>query len=170
MTRSYNDIVRAMGGVIVAAALVLTTVFAATAQDRGGTPSLEIISACKLLMSAIDGLFADIEVMFAPGGKVDLAYGGKQADIISIMLTAFPHLFPSSTNQWKPNADRDPATDTYASPELWNKFADFNQRVTEASKIAFDLSKAERAEDFKALAARLRAGCDSCHAAYMKTE
>jgi hypothetical protein len=41
----------------------------------------------------------------------------QHADTISIMLMSFPHMFPAGTNQWKPGADRDPATDTYASPD-----------------------------------------------------
>ena len=83
---------------------------------------------------------------------------------------AFPHMFPATTNQWAANADRDPATDTYASPTVWANFADFNQRAATASKIAFDASRAKRADEFKALVAQLRDACNSCHAAYQKTD
>jgi cytochrome c556 len=66
--------------------------------------------------------------------------------------------------------DRDPATDTFASPDLWANFADFYQRATDASKLAFAASRAERADQFRASIAQLRAACNGCHAAYQKKE
>jgi cytochrome c556 len=83
---------------------------------------------------------------------------------------AFPHLFPPSTNEWKPNVDRDPVIDTYAAPEIWTKFADFYKQATGASKAAFDASRANDEGAFKASIAQLRAGCNTCHAAYLKMD
>jgi hypothetical protein len=51
------------------------------------------------------------------------------------MLMSFPHMFPAETNQWKPRADRDPATDTYALPDLWLNFADFYERACDRLKV-----------------------------------
>jgi hypothetical protein len=34
-------------------------------------------------------------------------------------------MFPATTNQWVAGADRDAALDTYASPDVWSRFADF---------------------------------------------
>jgi cytochrome c556 len=67
-------------------------------------------------------------------------------------------------------ADRDPATDTFASPDVWSNFADFYQRAQAASKIAFEASRAKRPDDFKALIVQLRAACNGCHATYMKPD
>ena len=89
---------------------------------------------------------------------------------ISAMLLAFPHLFPPSTNQWKPNVDRDPARDTYASPDVWTNFADFYKQATAASKSAFTASRAKNNADFIKAVASLRLGCNSCHSAYLKTD
>ena len=86
------------------------------------------------------------------------------------MLMAFPHMFPPRTNQWKPGMDRDPATDTFASPDVWKDFSNFYQRATAASKLAFDASRTKRAADFKPLIAELRTNCNACHALYMKAE
>jgi cytochrome c556 len=87
------------------------------------------------------------------------------------MLMSFPHLFSASTNQWRPDdKDRDPATDTSASPDLWRNFGDFYQRAQAASKLAFDASRAKHGNEFKALIGQLRAACNGCHAAYLKTE
>src|SRR6202011_2352979 len=87
------------------------------AQDQPAAK--DTIFARKILMGAIDMNMDEIETMLAPEGKLDLAEGQEHAETISTMLMAFPHLFPPTTNQWKPGAARDPATDTSASPELW---------------------------------------------------
>ena len=64
---------------------------------------------------------------------------------------SFPHMFLAATNQWKAGADRDPATDTYASPDLWANFADFYRRAATASKLAQDASTTKRLDEFKRL-------------------
>jgi cytochrome c556 len=152
----------------MAAALVAAS--PARAEEPAVPPPKDTIFARKILMNAIDGNMDEIETMLAPGGKLDSAEGREHADAISILLMAFPHLFPAATNQWKPNADRDPATDTYASPDLWTNFADFYQRATDASKLAYAASRAQRADEYRATIAKLRAACNSCHAAYQKTD
>ena len=121
-------------------------------------------------MGAIDTNMDEIETMLAPEGKFDLAEGQEHAETISTMLMAFPHMFSIVTNQWKFGTDRDPATDTFASPDVWANFSDFYQRATAASKLAYEASRAKRAADFKPLIAQLRAACNACHAAYMKTD
>jgi cytochrome c556 len=112
----------------------------------------------------------EVETMLAPGGKLNDADAREHLDIISVLLMAFPHLFPANTNQWKPGADRDPGLDTFASPELWTAFADFYKRASGASKTAFDASRAKRVDEFKALVVELRTACNSCHASYLKTQ
>src|SRR5215470_9509263 len=74
-------------------------------QERGATPPKETIFARKILMDSISQNMDDIEAN-AGSAKVDLAEGRSHADIISVMLMAFPHLFPPTTNEWKPNVDR----------------------------------------------------------------
>jgi cytochrome c556 len=130
----------------------------------------DTIFARKILMGAIDMNMDEIETMLAPEGKLELADAQEHAETISTMLMAFPHMFPQATNQWKQGADRDPATDTFASPEVWTNFADFYQRATEASKIAWNASRANRAADFRLLIVQLRERCNSCHAVNMKTD
>jgi cytochrome c556 len=130
----------------------------------------DTIFARKILMGAIDMNMDEIETMLAPEGKLELADAQEHAETISTMLMAFPHMFPAATNQWKQGAERDPATDTFASPEVWTNFADFYQRATDASKIAWNASRAKRPDDFSPLIAQLRAYCNSCHAINMKTD
>ena len=130
----------------------------------------DTIFARKILMGAIDMNMDEIETMLAPEGKLELAEGQEHAETISTMLMAFPHMFPPATNQWKAGAERDPATDTFASPELWKNFADFYARASEASKLAWSASRARRPDEFRTFIAQLRARCNGCHALNLKTD
>jgi cytochrome c556 len=158
-----------MGGIfLLSACLVIPST--TPAQEQGVAPPKDTIFARKILMGAIDMNMDEIETMLAPEGQLNFAEGQEHADTISIMLLAFPHMFPATTNQWVAGADRDAALDTYASPDVWSRFADFYQRAAAASKIAFEASRARRADDFKARIVELRAACNSCHAAYQKVD
>ena len=140
----------------------------ASAQDQPAAS--DTIFARKILMGAIDMNMDEIETMLAPEGKLVLADAQEHAETISTMLMAFPHLFPAATNQWKADANRDPATDTFANPDLWTNFADFYQRATEASKIAWSASRAKQADEFRPLIGQLRQRCNACHALNLKTQ
>ena len=157
----------ASAGVLAALAIA---VLAGPAPAQDQPAAKDTIFARKILMGAIDMNMDEIETMLAPGGKFEPAEAVEHSDTISIMLMSFPHLFPPSTNQWQPNADRDPATDTAASPDLWRNFADFYQRAQTASKLALDATRAKTGNEFKGLIVQLRAACNACHATYMKTE
>jgi cytochrome c556 len=157
----------------VAAALTFVLLWVPTlAQDKPAEqPSAkDTIFARKILMGGIDYNMDQIEEMFEPEAKLELADAQEHAETISTMLMAFPHMFPPTTNQWKQGAVRDPAYDTFAAPEVWTNFSDFYARATEASKIAWAASRAKRAAEFKPLIAQLREHCNACHAINMKTE
>ena len=154
----------------VAAAVIAALTVATPARAQDQPPAKDTIFARKILMGAIDMNMDEIETMLAPEGKLDLAEGQEHAETISTMLMAFPHLFPPATNQWKAGAERDPATDTSASPELWTNFADFYQRADEASKIAWSASRAKRAADFRGFIGQLRERCNACHALNLKID
>jgi cytochrome c556 len=103
-------------------------------------------------------------------GKIDMAEAREHSDNISMLLMVFPHLFPAASNEWKPNVERDPATDTFASPDLWTRFADFYRIATAASKTAYNASRSREAEEFKKYGAELRQACDGCHATFLKPQ
>jgi cytochrome c556 len=155
------------------AAIVLGVLAGAPAifgQQPGGPPPKDTIFARKILMGAVDMNMDEIETMLTPGGKLDATEAQEHAETISIMLMSFPHLFPPATNQWKAGADRDPATDTFASPDLWANFSDFYQRATNASKLAQEAGRTKRLDEFRKLIGQLREGCNGCHQRYLKTE
>jgi cytochrome c556 len=158
---------------VVAAAAIAVLGFGmaaepARAQDLPAAK--DTIFARKILMGAIDMNMDEIETMLAPEGKLDLAEGQEHAETISTMLMAFPHMFPPATNQWKAGAERDPATNTFASPDVWKNFADFYARATEASKLAWSASRARRPDEFRGFIVQLRERCNGCHALNLKTD
>lgn len=143
---------------------------AVIAQTAAEPPAKDTIFARKTLMGAIDRNMDEVETMLAPDGKIDSAEAREHTDTISILLQAFPHLFPPATNQWRPGVARDPATDTFASPDVWSKFPDFYVRAAAASKLALEASQATRLDEFRAKMVQLRAACNGCHQLYQKTE
>jgi cytochrome c556 len=156
---------------LVAAAsftLLLPTFEPARGQDQNQVTK-DVIFARKTLMNSLSDEMDKIETMIDTG-KINLASAKDSADLISVMLMAFPHMFPASSNQWKPNADLDPATDTFASPDAWSKYPDFYKRATDASKAAYEASRAENDAGLKREIGTLRNACNSCHAIYLKTQ
>jgi len=142
----------------------------ARGQDQSADTPKDTIFARKILMVTIDRNMDALEGMVRSGKPIDFDDASEHADTISVMLMAFPHLFPPSTNQWRPNVDRDPGRDTYASPELWNEFADFYRRAAAASQLADVASHASAEPDFKKTMADLRTACDFCHARFLKVD
>lgn len=133
-------------------------------------PAKDTIFARKILMGSIEESMDAIEGMLAPEGKFDSGEAREHADRISVLLMAFPHLFPAATNQWRAGADRDPARDTNAAPELWSEFADFYTRAGAATELAFAASRAATLEEFKGRVKELRAACGGCHARYLRED
>jgi cytochrome c556 len=151
------------------AAAVLATSFAAVAQDQRAATVKDAIFARKTLMNFMCDKITDIEQMIA-GGRVDVDGARGNADAISAMFMAFPHLFPPASNQWSPDAVPDPVTDTYASPEVWTQFPDFYRMAEESAQIAHEMSRAGSVDEFKSRARELRIICDTCHALYAENQ
>jgi cytochrome c556 len=162
--RRAGAMVRA--GVVAA---VLATSFVTVAQDQRAATIPDVIFARKTLMNFMCDKLADIERRIALG-HIDLDGERGTADAISVMFMAFPHLFPPDSNQWNPAADPDPAADTYASPELWNRYSDFYRLAAAAARSARDMSRADEIDEFKTHARELRIICDTCHALYSENQ
>ena len=141
----------------------------ALGQDQSAATAKDVIFARKILMGSIGDNMDELEGIIE-SNKIDVQHGASHADLASVMLLAFPHLFPPGSNEWKPNVDKDPGTDTFASPEIWTRFSDFYQRASDAAKSAYNASRARDADEFKKYVVELRAGCDGCHAIYQKKD
>jgi cytochrome c556 len=152
---------------LLAAGLVVSS-SAVPAQDAPSDAqrTADVVSARKTMMDFMCDRMAQVEVMIGQN-KVDVAFAQRSGEAISAMLQAFPHLFPPSSNRWRPD-DPDPVGQTLASPEIWTSFADFYRQAAAAAKIAHALGRAGTAEDVKSRARELRIACDSCHALYLE--
>lgn len=140
------------------------------AEDRASPPPKDTIFARKIIMDSIGSNMDEIETMTSSPSKISMSEAHEHADMISVMLQAFPHLFPPATNQWKPDVARDAATDTFASPNVWSNYSDFYTRANDASRVALDAARAATEAEFRALAGKLRTACDACHASYQKPD
>jgi cytochrome c556 len=140
------------------------------AQDQSAATPSDTIYARKTVMDTISEKMDALEAASASDRTIELGEAHEFADVISVLLMAFPHMFPAETNLWKPGIDKDPAFDTYAAPEVWTRFADFYNRAGAASKIAYNASRATGEAKFKAAVVELRGACDGCHAAYQKND
>ena len=164
---------RRFGRSIVSAAVVVVAVLptaAGRAQGGDAPPAKDTIFARKTVMDTIGSNMDQLEEMLEPSGKLDVADAREHLDAISVLLQAFPHLFPAATNQWQAGASRDPAYDTFAAPAVWSNFPDFYARAMTGSKAALDASRTTKMVEFKGKVAELRSTCDGCHALYMKAE
>jgi cytochrome c556 len=141
----------------------------ALGQDQSAAIPKDVIFARKILMSSIGENMDDLDIMVETN-KVDVAHGAMHADAISVMLLAFPHLFPPASNEWKSGVEKDAGVDTFASPDVWTRYADFYKRSSDAAKSAYNASRAQTADEFKKYAIELRGACDSCHAIYQKKD
>ena len=151
------------------AAALPATGSVAVAQDQRAATTKDVIFARKTLMNFMCDKMADIERMIAMG-HIDLEGARGNADAISVMFMAFPHLFPPGSNQWNPAAVPDPETDTYASPEVWTGFSNFYRLAAESARTAHDMSRAANFDEFKSRTRELRIICDTCHALYSENQ
>jgi cytochrome c556 len=141
----------------------------ARTQDTGLSVVKDAIFARKTLMNSICDKMTEIEMMISLG-RVDMAVAQRQADAISVMLMAFPHLFPAKSNRWQLNVELDPGFDTYASPDIWAKFSDFSRQAAKAANTALQMSRTDDVDEFKTRARELRIVCDACHGMYSELQ
>jgi cytochrome c556 len=161
-----------IGGAIGAALLTIGTLgigSTALGQDLSAATSKDVIFARKILMDSIGDNMDELDSM-VESGNIDVTHGSQHADAISVMLLTFPHLFPPASNEWKPGVEKDAGVDTFASPDVWTRYADFYKRAADASKSAYNASRALNADEFKKFAVELRGACDACHAVYQKKD
>ena len=171
MKRRWSIGCIAVGGLAVAAALSAPALRAqgtapADPSNTAVTRTDDFILGRQMLMNLNETAMMPID-RFAGGENIDLRAVKDQAFLISSVLTAAPHMFPSST---KPVFDKDgaPTPATAASPKIWDDFDAFYDAMIDASNLAYDLSQAADAAKARPLATQLRVACDSCHEKWMQ--
>lgn len=152
---------------VVAAGLLLAPAARGADPDAGLTGKShpeDVIMARQLLMDGVEQAMMAVEVALG-GREARIADLQAQAYTINILLSAFPHMFPPET---APVTSADGSSNgTTATPELWDNFDDFYDQAQAAATAAFDVSQAGDLPKMREAAARLRNGCDTCHAQYM---
>jgi len=82
------------------------------------------------------------------------------AETISVVLLAIPHLFPPTTNVYDPGVKQ---PETLALPGIWKDFTTFYTLASATSDAAETLSHATGADAISTGAFNLRESCDACH-------
>jgi len=151
--------------------LVLATLAAAPAPaDESDPPASpdqtsveDIIAARQTLMTTIEELMQPIDT-FTVDESVDTDVMRANANTISAMLLAVPHLFPERTNLY--DAD-DEYPVTIAMPAIWESFSTFYTLASAASESALRLAETSDDAELRDASLGLRGACDACHANYL---
>ena len=138
-----------------------------TAPDpslTGLTRPMEVIHARWELMDHVELLMEPIDAT-----QVEKVKNADQlrtnAEAIAAMLGALPHLFPPTTNIYKPEGPEYP---TLALPAIWKNFDSFYSLAMAASRSADEMAEAVTDNALRAAAGKLRASCDACHMLYVR--
>jgi cytochrome c556 len=150
---------------------VATPAGIATAADvghgqgwTGATIPGDVITARQELMEHIEELMEPIDtITIEEVRNVDQLR--RNAEVISAMLRAVPHLFPPTTNRYDPKAL---LPETLALPAIWTSFDTFYSLASAASNAAEAMAIAEGNEPLREASRKLRASCDACHALYLR--
>jgi cytochrome c556 len=89
----------------------------------------------------------------------------SNAEAISAMLDAFPHLFPPTTNVYDPKVEQ---PETLALPAIWKNFDSFYQLAAAASKAAEAMGETHGKQQLRKASLALRASCDACHTLFLR--
>lgn len=141
--------------------LICTSVTAA-AQDPVSVGAADVVAGRKAAMALSGAAMSSMKATIDAGGPVrGQAFA---ASGIARWGQAIPGMFPAGTGQGALGSE---ATD--AKDGIWADRADFEAKAAsfaaEAGKLA-ELARADDAAGFAAQWTVVRAGCQSCHAAY----
>jgi cytochrome c556 len=131
----------------------------------GVTNPKDLIAARGELMEELEHLMQPIDT-FQVVDTDNLDALKLNANTVHVMLLAFPHLFPPTTNLYDPSAET-PAT--LALPAIWKDFDTFYRLAAAASKAAETMADTPAGkQQLRAEGLALRASCDACHALYLR--
>ena len=120
---------------------------------------MEVIRARGKVMERMELLMVPIDTI-----QVEPVKNAEQlrvnAEAISAMLEAVPHLFPPTTNLYKAEGSNSP---TLALPAIWKNFDTFYKLAMAASRTAAEMGEAQTNDALRSGSAKLRASCDACH-------
>lgn len=125
----------------------------------GHTRPMDVIHARNELMMHMELLMEPIDsIQVEPVRNVDQLH--INAEAIAAMLQAVPHLFPPTTNLYKPEGPEFP---TLALPTVWENFDTFYRLAMSSSATAEQMAEATGDAALRAASLKLRNSCDACH-------
>ena len=130
----------------------------------GVTNPKDVIKARQELMEHIEILMEPIDTLQVKDGE-NPAVLHANAEVISAMLQALPHLFPPTTDLYDPKVEQ---PKTLALPTIWKDFGTFYQLASVAAKAAEAMAEANGKEPLRTASRNLRASCDACHAEFLR--
>jgi len=125
----------------------------------GITNPQDLIIARQTLMTRLEELMKPIDT-YTVDRTIPLATITTNAETISVVLLAIPHLFPPTTNVYDPGVKQ---PETLALPGIWKDFTTFYTLASATSDAAETLSHATGADAISTGAFNLRESCDACH-------
>jgi cytochrome c556 len=135
---------------------------ATPSSDAGWTGlsrPMDVIKARYELMMHMEMLMEPIDTLQVEPLR-DAAQLRTHAEAIAAMLLTVPHLFPPTTNLYKPEGPEYP---TLALPKIWQNFDTFYRLAMASSATAEQLAAAQGEAQLRAAGLKLRNSCDACH-------
>src|SRR5262249_48750054 len=130
----------------------------------GVTSPRDVIAARQELMEHAEILMEPIDTITIKDVKEPEKLRSN-AEAISAMLGALPHLFPPTTNLYDPKAEE---PKTLALPAIWKDFDSFYKLAAAASAAAEAMGDTHGAQQLRNASLRLRASCDACHTLFLR--
>jgi cytochrome c556 len=144
--------------------------YAADPVPTGG-PGWTGLTSVKDVITARQELMEHAEILMEPIDTITVKEVKNEeelrqnAEAISAMLGAFPHLFPPTTNLYDPKVQQ---PRTLALPTIWKDFDSFYKLAAAASKAAETMGETHGKQQLRTASLALRASCDACHALFLR--
>lgn len=144
--------------------------YAADPAPAGG-PGWTGVTDPKAVIAARQELMEHAEILMEPIDTITIKEVKNEdqlrsnAEAISAMLGALPHLFPPTTNLYDPKMEE---PKTLALPAIWKNFDSFYKLAAAASAAAEAMGETEGKQPLRTASLRLRASCDACHALFLR--
>ena len=151
-------------------ALTVGAVCAAEPPPTGG-PGWTGVTRPKDVITARQEIMEHAEMLMEPIDTITVKEVTNEeqlrtnAEAISAMLGALPHLFPPTTNLYDPKAEE---PRTLALPAIWKDFDSFYKLASAASAAAEAMGETHGKQQLRTASLRLRASCDACHTLFLR--
>jgi cytochrome c556 len=141
-------------GILLASLLILVVAGFATAQSAFKPASGDVVADRQRLMRLNGASWADIQAKAKAGNIEAIAVN---AETIALIADQTPVMFPEGSLTDK----------SYAKPEVWQKFSEFQTDAKNTGALAAQLRDAAKAKDASKVEAMVkdfgRNACGTCH-------